>query len=555
MARALAQAPESSRALLQPVSGAWEAEPTIAEQLEQAELKGQAQQAGSTAATRQLDHAQTTTEVEPPADFQAQSPEALPDLQPKEVAASASIAACSDAVASQRQPEPCPETAQQGDSHLVRQHSGAAQLQAGPAAGSPVESDVMGFSPGISDQHCMSALPQTKQKRKRMSERDWIAEQGEGMGGFGLQMMATPAAAKDQRKSSSKKRPAMVESVQAQLQARKARKTEQRCTAAGGLASIEEQQQEQPRPYHDCRSGGDGAEPSDAAALPEDSGEAWNGMIAEELASQPSRARLLPDDETGGACEAACNSTPAPPKQSACAAKTMSPTYLQRRSARGVCPAEALSTPSRVPAGAAPDSRRTAQEPDAACTISLSADGQDNETAEPAAKKQAKAAGPRNAAQEASARAQLRQAGADLKAMKARGVCMRRVYNMSLMCGSLWYHTHCQSDHVMCLSFEGLCHQGCPACRCLTAEEGINIIVGHRRDRGDRVYREQGQQRDRQARCLKGPGKAEGARSSCKWDGESAHVLSKQAFKMRQATFAVKSMARNAQQMCKCTAH
>ena len=431
MARALAQAPESSRPLLQPVSGACEAEPTIAEQLEQAELKGQAKQTGSTAATRQLDHAQTTTGVEPPADFQSQSPEALPDLQSKEVAAIASIAACSDAVASQRQPEPCPETAQQGDSHLARQHSGAAQLQAGHASGSPVESDVMGFSPGISDQHCMSALPQTKQKRKRMSERDWIAEQGEGMGGFGLQMMATPAAAQDQRKSSSKKRPAMVESVQAQLQARKARKTEQRCAAAGGLASIEEQQQEQPTPYHDCMPGSDNEDPSDAAALPEDSGEAWDGMIAEEHASQPSRAQMLPEDKTGGARDAACNSTPAPAKRGACAAKTMSPTYLQRRSARGVCPAEALTTPSRAPAGEAPDSSQAAQQPDAACTISLSGNGQEDKIAEPAAKEQAKAAGPRmNAAQEASARAQLRQAGANLKAMKARGVSMQAVPHM-----------------------------------------------------------------------------------------------------------------------------
>ena len=107
----------------------------------------------------------------------------------------------------------------------------------------------MGFSPGISDKHCVLALPQNKQKRKRMSERDWIAEQGEGMGGFGLQMMATPAAAQDQKKSSSKKRPALVESVQAQLQARKARKTEQCWPANGGLAGIEEEQQhEQPTP-------------------------------------------------------------------------------------------------------------------------------------------------------------------------------------------------------------------------------------------------------------------------------------------------------------------
>ena len=440
MAEALAQAPESSSALPQPVSVPYEAEPTIAEQLQQAELKRQPQQATSQAATWQLDQAQITAEADPPAEFSSQSPESLPGYQLKEGAdASASIAACSDAVASQRQPEPCLETAQQGDSHLARQHNGAAQLQAGHASGSPVESDVMGFSPGISDQHCMSALPQTKQKRKRMSERDWIAEQGEGMGGFGLQMMATPAAAKEQRKSSSKKRPALVESVQAQLQARKARKTEQRCSPAGGLASIEEQQQEQPTPYHDCMLGSDGEDPSDAAALPEDSGEAWDGMIAEEHASQPSRAQMLPDDETGSAHEAACNSTPAPPKQSARATKTMSPTFLQRRSARGVCPADALRTPSRMPAGEAPDSRQTAQQPDAACTISLSADDHEEKVAEPAAKRQAKAAGPRNAAQEASARAQLRQAGANLKAMKARGVSMQGVHHMSLTCDSFWY--------------------------------------------------------------------------------------------------------------------
>ena len=545
MAEALAQAPESSSALPQPVSVPYEAEPTIAEQLQQAELKRQPQQATSQAATWQLDQAQTTAEADSPAELPSQSPESLPGYQLKEGAdASASIAACSDAVTSQRQPEPCLETAQQGDSHLARQYSGAAQLQAGRASGSPVESDVMGFSPGISDQHCMSALPQTKQKRKRMSERDWIAEQGEGMGGFGLQMMATPAAAKEQRKSSSKKRPALVESVQAQLQARKARKTEQRCTAAGGLRSIKEQQQEQPTPYHDCMPGSDGEDPSDAAALPEDSGEAWNGMIAEEHASQPSRAQMLLGDKTGGAHEAACNSTPTPAKRGAHAAKTMSPTYLQRRSARGVCPAEALRTPSRISAGEAPDSRQTAQQPDAACTISLSADGQEDKIAGPAAKKQAKVAGPRNAAQEASARAQLRQAGANLKAMKARGVSMQGSNICQWFVTSSGISTHCRSNHVMCPSFEDLCHHGCPACRCLTAEEGINIILGHRRDRGNRVYCEQGQQRDRQARCLKGASKAEGARSSCRWEGPRAHGSSKQAFKMRQASFAAESMAR-----------
>ena len=417
LAATLAQAPESSKGLLRPVFGACGAEPTIAEQLQQAELKGQPQQATSPAATGQPDQAQTTADVELSADFPSQSPESLPGFQLEEGApASASIAPGLDAVATQRQPESCLDPAQQGDSHLARQHSGAAQHQAGHASGSPVESDVMGFSPGISDKHCMSALPRTKQKRKRMSERDWIAEQGEGMGGFGLQMMATPAAAQDHRKSSSKKRPAFVESMQGQLQARKARKTEQCHTAAGGLQSIEEQQQEQPTPYHDCMPGSDGEDPSGAVALPEDSGEAWDGMIAEEHAAQ-----TLPGDEAGGPHEAACDSTPAPARQSARAAKTMSPTYLQRRSARGVCPAEALRTPCRLPAGDAPDSRQTAHQSDAACTISLSANGQKGEIAEPAASKKAKAAGQKNAAQEASARAQLAQAGASLKARKARG--------------------------------------------------------------------------------------------------------------------------------------
>ena len=421
LAGTLAQAPESGKGLLQSVSGACEAEPTIAEQLQQAELEGQLQEESSRAATAQLDYAQTTAEVESPADLPSQSPESLPGFQLEEGAtARASIAACSDAVASQRQPESGLDPAQQGDSHLALQHSGAAQLRAGNASVSPVESDVMGFSPGISDKHCMSVLPQTKQKRKRMSERDWIAEQGEGMGGFGLQMMPTPAAAQDQRKSSSKKRPAFIESVKAQLQARKARKTEQCHTAAGRLASIEEQQ-EQPTPYHDCMPGSDGEDPSGAAALPEDSGEAWNGMIAEEHASQPSRTQTLQEDEAGGAREATCDSAPAPAKQGARAAKTMSPTYLQRRSARGVCPAEALTTPGRMPAGEAPDSRQTAQQPDAACTISLSANAQKGEIAEPAGKKQAKAAGQKKSAQEGSARAQLRQAGASLKAMRARG--------------------------------------------------------------------------------------------------------------------------------------
>ena len=144
-------------------------------------------------------------------------------------------------------------------------------------------------------------------------------------------------------------------------------------------------------------------------------------MIAEEHVSQPSRAQTLPVDKAGSAHEAASNGTPAAAKQGACAAKTMSPTYLQRRSARGVCPADALQTPCRMPGGEAPDSRQTAQQPDATCIISLSADGQEEEIAEPAGKKQVRAGGQKRVAQEASARAQLRQVGASLKAMKAKG--------------------------------------------------------------------------------------------------------------------------------------
>ena len=78
--------------------------------------------------------------------------------------------------------------------------------------------------------------------------------------------------------------------------------------------------------------------------------------------------------------------------------------------------------------------------------------------------------------------------------------------------------------------------------------------MGYRRDRLDRGYCEQGQQ-ERQARYLKGPGKAEGARSSCRRDGPRAHVSSKQAFKIRQATSAAESMAATSYTDVRCTAH
>ena len=200
---------------------------------------------------------------------------------------------------------------QQDGQHLSR--------AAGVTPAALEESDVMGFSPGTSDKHCLQAQqPVVKRaaKRKRRSEANWCAEAANELIGFGRQMTADSCA---QRKPASLKRTAsMVERIKPQLESRKAQKAAERTTPnqAPASASTDWRRAAQaaadnggrsPAPSGNdvlpakAHSGGkpsthSGSESDASRVSPPASGnsaEAWDALKAERQGPPPSTSKTL----------------------------------------------------------------------------------------------------------------------------------------------------------------------------------------------------------------------------------------------------------------------
>lgn len=360
----------------------------------------------------------------------------IPEHCEAEAKIQARLAACMEGTPAQKQRKPPIVPARQADSlatcPLTAARRPAEQSSAMAADESPAaaESDAMGFSPGTSDKHGTDAVPQTKSGPtvKKQKRRDaWCAEQAQQLIGFGLQYTPAPEA---QRKGSSKKRPTIVESLKAQLESRKARKTaaadagpgsaERQTSAAGGKAS-----------------GSDSEASGARAVMPEDSGEAWAGLRAEEQGPQPSKTQTLQgnesDEDMDLDIEATTESRPAQPQNFAPGAptpRTISPSFTVRRSAREAgIPAEALESPHKGAAAQETASgRQQAQQTDGACTISFLGAGGESQAAGPAAKGAARPPPAQTAAQKAMKAKQMAHAAAEVKARKAQGEALRPVH-------------------------------------------------------------------------------------------------------------------------------